>query len=157
MKIKYLLVVITASLLSFTAYAENGHAHNHDHETKTEAGPNGGKIIQSIDPHAEFFVTSDRKIQITFVDDHGESIAPAEQVVTVITGDRSAPLKMTFSKSGNVLLSDQTLPEGTSWPAVVQIKANSDAKASVEKFTLNLANCSGCNLAEYACTCEHAH
>jgi hypothetical protein len=60
-------------------------------------------------------------------------------------------------KQGGVLLSEQTLPEGTSWPAVVQIKATPDAKAVVDKFTLNLAVCPGCKLAEYACTCDHTH
>ena len=129
---------------------------NHSHEKK-EAGPNGGRLLTSIEPHAEFLVTGDRKVQITFVDDSNKPIAPAEQVVTVTTGERSAPVKMTFAKTDTALLSQQTIPEGNNFPVVVQIKPTPDAKTTVEKFTLNLSNCPDCKLAEYACICEHTH
>jgi hypothetical protein len=122
-----------------------------------KAGPNGGRVLTSVQPNAEFFVTADRKVKITFVGADGKAIAPADQVVTVTTGDRSAPVKLAFAKSGDALVSDQALPAGDDLPAVVQIKSAPDAKAVVEKFHINLAVCPGCKLAEYACTCEHAH
>lgn len=111
----------------------------------------------SCDSHAEFFVTADRKVQITFVDDHAKAIAPDDQVVTVTTGERSAPVKMTFIKTEKALLSEQTIPAGNNFPVVFQIKTKPDAKTLVEKFTLNLASCPNCNLAEYACICSHTH
>ena len=37
---------------------ENEHG-DHDHDT-VEAGPNGGRILTSVEPHAEFLVTEDR-------------------------------------------------------------------------------------------------
>jgi len=153
MKTKHILTILTTSLLVLSAHAGPGHTHG----PKREAGPNGGRVILNVDPHAEFFVTADRKVQITFLDDANQPLAPGEQVVKVTTGERSAPTKLTFVKQGGALLSEQTLPEGTSWPAVVQIKATPDAKAVVDKFTLNLAVCSGCKLAEYACICDHTH
>ena len=129
---------------------------NPSHEKKV-AGPNGGRILTTSEPHAEFFVTADRKVQITFVDDEGKAIAPAQQIVIVTTGERSAPVKMTFVKKENVLLSDQSIPAGNNFPAVVQVKTTPDAKTLVEKFTLNLSICPGCKLAEYACICAHSH
>jgi len=124
-------------------------------ETKKVAGPNGGRIIATVTPRAEFFVTADRKVQITFLDDAGKAIAPAEQVVTVTTGDRSAPKSLTFAQAGNTLLSTSALPAGNDLPAVVQIKANATAKPITAKFTLDLNKCGECKLAEYACTCAH--
>lgn len=127
------------------------------HAADKKAGPNGGRLLTNVQPAAEFLVTSDRKVKITFVGADGKIVAPAEQVVTVTTGERSAPVKLTFAKSGEALLSEQPLPAGDDLPAVVQIKATPDGKPVVEKFHLNLAVCPGCKLAEYACTCDHAH
>jgi hypothetical protein len=152
MKTKHILIVAIAILTSLAAHAGKDHSHE-----KKVAGPNGGRILTSIEPHAEFLVTADRKVQITFVDDALKPIAPAAQVVTITTGERSAPVKMTFAKTGDTLVSEQTVPEGNNFPVVVQIKTTPDAKASVEKFTLNLSNCPDCKYAEYACTCSHTH
>jgi hypothetical protein len=152
MKTTRILPIAIAILSSLTLHAGPNHSHE-----KKEAGPNGGRILTAIEPHAEFLVTADRKVQITFVDDKGKAIAPAEQVVTVTTGERSAPLKMTFTKTETTLLSEQTVPEGNNFPVVVQIKTSPDAKPIVEKFTLNLSICPDCKYAEYACICSHTH
>ena len=152
MKTTRILPLAIAVLTSLTLHAGKNHSHE-----KKEPGPNGGRILTSIEPHAEFLVTADRKVQITFVDDALKPIAPAAQVVTVTTGERSAPVKMTFAKTGDTLVSEQSVPEGNNFPVVVQIKTTPDAKASVEKFTLNLSNCPDCKYAEYACTCSHTH
>jgi hypothetical protein len=124
------------------------------HET-IQAGPNGGRLLTKIQPRAEFLLTAERKVQITFVGADGKPIAPAEQVVTVTTGNRAAPIKLSFSKTGTVLLSDAALPPGNDFPTVVQIKANPEAKAAVARFNLNTATCSGCKKPEYVCTCGH--
>ena len=152
MKTKHILPLAIAILTSLTLHAGKNHSHE-----KKEPGPNGGRILTSIEPHAEFLVTADRKVQITFVDDAFKPIAPAAQVVTVTTGERSAPVKMTFAKTGDTLVSEQSVPEGNNFPVVVQIETTPDAKASVEKFTLNLSNCPDCKYAEYACICSHTH
>jgi hypothetical protein len=154
MKPNRILALAAALLATATLHAaDDGHGHGHE---KKEAGPNGGRLITGITPHAEFFMTADRKVQITFVGEDGKAIAPTDQVVTVTTGERSAPLKMTFTRSGESLVSEQTVPEGSDFPVVVQIKSTPDAKTVVEKFTLNLSKCPECGMAEYACICAHA-
>lgn len=149
------LLTLTALALVSPTQAHDGHHHDQPAPAKKSAGPNGGRILTTISPHAELFVTPERKIQFTFLDDHGQPIAPAGQIVTVTTGDRTAPTTLHFSRQGNTLLSDIALPAGDNLPAVVQIKPTPDAKTVITKFHLNLATCSECKHAEYACTCEH--
>lgn len=124
------------------------------HENKI-AGPNGGRLLTVIEPHAEFFVTTDRKVQITFVDDQLAVTTPAQQTVIVTAGDRSKPTTLNFTRHGDVLLSDGQLPDGNNFPTVVQIKVTPDAKTTVARFNLNTITCSGCSYSEYACICDH--
>jgi hypothetical protein len=124
------------------------------HEKKT-AGPNGGRLLTVVEPHAEFFVTAERKVQITFVDDNLQPIAPTAQTVIVTAGNRSAPTTLNFARRGNVLLSEGTLPAGNDFPTVVQIKTTPEAKTTVARFNLNTIVCSECQNAEYACICDH--
>lgn len=155
MKLKSIVLPFLACL-TFGLSVVTAQAHDHSKPAaKKVAGPNGGRILSGPEPRAEFYVTADRKVQITFLDADGKPIAPAEQIVTVTAGDRSAPTKLTFAKSGNVLISDVTLPAGDEVPTVVQITPTSEAKTVTEKFNVNLSTCPGCNLAEYACTCGH--
>ncbi|MAS95040.1 MAG: hypothetical protein CMO55_17730 [Verrucomicrobiales bacterium] len=128
--------------------------HDHDHH-EAIAGPNGGKVIQEVEPHLEFFVTEDRKVQITALGEDGKAIPIAEQSVRVTGGDRSNPTRMSFEKKGDVLVSDTAFPEGNDFPVVVQIKTAPDAKTAMEKFNLNLNDCPTCDYKEYACTCDH--
>lgn len=135
--------------------AEDGHDHaSHDHGKKI-AGPNGGRVLTSVEPHLEFFVAADRKVKITPVDDEGKAVPLDGQSVTVIGGSRAKPTRMSFTKEGGSLVSDTAFPEGNELPVVVQIKAKPDAKTVIEKFTLNLSDCPTCEHKEYACTCDH--
>lgn len=157
MKIKSILLPFLATLaLSLHANAadKKPNPSTHTHE-KRDAGPNGGRLINTVHPRAEFFVTAERKIQITFLDQAGKAIAPADQIVTVTTGDRSAPKTLTFAKAGNTLLSTAALPAGNNLPAVVQIKAGPTGKTITAKFNVDLSKCGECKLAEYACICAH--
>lgn len=149
-----ILTALAVCLPVSTAEAGPGHDHGHSH-AKKESGPNGGRLLTKVEPHAEFFVTAERKVQITFLDDHGKAVAPTNQVVTAIAGDRAAPTKLTFVKAGNVLISETALPAGNDFPTVVQIKLTPEATTVVERFNLNMSNCSGCSKPEYACTCAH--
>ena len=117
--------------------------------------PNGGRIINAVEPRAEFLVTADKKVEIRFLAADGKVIAPAAQVVTVAMGDRAAPTKLAFTKDGDKLVSDKVIPEGKGLPVVLQIKTTPEAKTVTEKFTLNMADCPTCSNAEYACTCDH--
>ncbi|MEO5913908.1 MAG: hypothetical protein ABIS50_06720 [Luteolibacter sp.] len=139
MKIKIIALILAS--LTFANAAE-------------EKAPNGGRIIEAVTPHAEFLVTKDKKVEIRFLE-AGKVIAPADQVVTVTTGDRTNPTKLAFTKDGDKLVSDKAVPEGENLPVVLQIRAKEGEKALNAKFTLNLATCPECKLAEYACSCEH--
>ena len=173
-----LLALCVAATYGLSACGGDGHGHDHDgdhdhagHSHKggkgkdhdgddhdhdeIVAGPNGGRVMHDFEPHAEFFVTDDRKVQITFVDDDMKAIPPGGQEVRVIAGDRSDQTKLTFAKSGDVLLSNEVLPEGNDFPVIVQVKETADAKSVNGKFSLNLAQCPTCDYKEYACACDH--
>ncbi len=122
---------------------------------EAKAGPNGGKVLQEVEPHLEFFVTKDRKVQITALDKDGKATPVGEQSVKITGGDRSKPTRMTLSKEGDVLVSDVAFPEGNDFPVVVQIRATPEAKPVIAKFNLNMNDCPTCKYAEYACTCDH--
>jgi hypothetical protein len=153
MKTTLLTLAIAALGLAFTVNADEKEKHDHNHETK--AGPTGGKLITEVEPHVEFFVNKANKVEIRFIDDDMKVVAPGEQVISVTLGDRSAPTKLSFTKEGNMLISDTAIPEGENLPTVVQIKTTPDAKAVTEKFNLNLEQCPTCKNKEYACTCAH--
>lgn len=148
---KTLLIAATA-FLTIIGGAIAGAGHDHGEK---KAGPNGGRLLTTVEPQAEFLVTPDRKVKISFIGKDGKVIPATDQVVTVTSGERSAPVKLTFAKEGDVLVSDVAIPEGNMLPTIVQIKSTPDAKAEIVKFNLNMANCSGCQKAEYACTCSH--
>ncbi len=145
MKTKIALIAAFITSLTFATAAEKIKA------------PNGGRIIATVTPHAEFLVTAEKKLEIRFLDDAGKVVAPTGQTVTVTMGDRSAPTKLTFTKDGDKLVSDKVIPEGTELPTVIQIKTTPDAKSVTTKFNLNLSTCPTCSNAEYACSCEHGH
>lgn len=126
------------------------HAHDHD-----IVGPNGGRVLHEVDPHLEFFVTDDRKVQITAVDGEGKAISLEKQTVRVTGGSRTNPTRMTFEKKGDSLISTVAFPKGNNFPVVVQIKPKPDAKTVMEKFNLNLDDCPTCDYLEYACVCDH--
>ena len=150
MKMKSLLTVAALALgLSFTALAEDKHEHD------AKAGPTGGKLITAVEPHVEFFVNKEKKVEIRFVDDANKVVAPGAQVITVTLGERSKPTKLTFTKDGNKLVSDKTVPEGNDYPTVVQIKTDAKAKPVNARFNLNMTKCPSCTNPEYACTCDH--
>ncbi|HEX2852005.1 MAG TPA: hypothetical protein VHO24_02115 [Opitutaceae bacterium] len=159
MKSKNLIhLVLSACAVSFTATAHENEKrpvpNEHRHEKKI-AGPNGGRILTGLEPRAEFFVTATRKVQITFLDKDGKAVAPAAQVVTVTAGNRAAPTTLTFSKSGNVLLSNAALPAGNEIPTVVQIQPAAGSETTTHKFNTDLSKCGECKNAEYACVCGH--
>lgn len=159
---KTLIAVALCGFAPTTLLAEDKkHKHDHkehaghDHKEHAVKGPNNGRMIMKVEPHAEFFVTKDRKVQITFVNDDGKKVPVGKQKVTIICGDRSNPTKLKMEKKNGVLISTNTLPAGNDYPTVVSIKVTPDAKTMREKFNLNMSNCPTCDFKEYNCTCDH--
>ncbi|MGJ8697317.1 MAG: hypothetical protein ACSHYF_13450 [Verrucomicrobiaceae bacterium] len=149
-------IALLGLLLSPSAFAEE---KDHDHEAHEEhahqiKAPNGGRIIHDVEPHAEFFITKDRKVQITFVDDDGKGIA-SDQTVKAIGGERAKPTKFTFAKTPTGFLSNEKLPEGNLVPIVLTFSHDGANKRI--KFNVNMADCPTCDHLEYACTCDHDH
>ncbi|MGB0372130.1 MAG: hypothetical protein ACPGN3_12420 [Opitutales bacterium] len=138
--------------------AHDDHEHNehagHDHHEK-QVGPNGGRLITSIEPHLEFFVTEQGFVQITFLNELNKPIARKEQIVSLIGGDRQEPFRLTFKAKEKSLISTETLPKGNNLPIILSIKLDENSKTVRERFNLNLSECPTCDYKEYACTCEH--
>ena len=161
MKINQHLAVLTLGLsflcgaLTTPAQADEGHDHTQHEQSEKKAGPNGGRLITVVEPRAEFFLTADRFAQISFVDDHGEVVAPQGQVVSLIGGDRSDPVRLSFTLVDGVLRSTSPLPDKPNMPIVLSIKPTADAKTVREKFYLDESECGGCDYQEYACICGH--
>jgi ABC-type Zn2+ transport system substrate-binding protein/surface adhesin len=132
-------------------------AEKHDHDHSIKAGPTGGRLLTDVEPHVEFFVTKEKKVEIRFIDDANKVLAPDEQVITVTLGDRANPTKLTFTKDGDKLVSNAMVPDGNDYPTVVSIKTDAKAKTVNAKFNLNMTKCPTCPNAEYACTCDHDH
>jgi len=134
--------------------ADDKAGHGHSHEKKI-AGPNGGRVITSVKPRLEFFLTKERKVKITAVDDHNKPIALTGQSVKVSGGSRFLPTRLKFEKEKGALISSNAFPKGKKLPVVVQIKTSPDSKTVTAKFYLDLSTCPECKHVEYACICDH--
>jgi len=140
--------------------ADEGNSHKGDHDSNSsqfvkEPGPSGGRIVEGDGFKLEFFVTDDRKVQISFLNDQGDVVSPQNQNVSFVGGDRSNPTRLQFDKSGKVLLSQSTLPDLKNMPAILNVKVSQGAKAVRERFNINMSTCPECSLHEYACICGH--
>ena len=122
---------------------------------ETKVGPTNGRLLTSAEPHVEFLVNAEKKVELRFVDKGGKIVPPGEQEITVLLGERSKPTKLTFSKEEDKLVSDKEIPEGNNYPTVVQIREKAGAKPVNERFNLNQTVCSGCSNPEYSCKCGH--
>lgn len=119
-------------------------------------GPNKGRVITRLEPHAELFVTAERQVRLTFVDDHGKPVAiPAGLSANLVTGDRSAPVTLAFAADGGSLLSTSALPGGQNLPVVLRVTPSAGASVVTVRLQLNLATCGECDRPEYACACAH--
>lgn len=151
-------VIISMIGLIFTpmAFAEPHNHKGNNHGTHKQ-GPNHGKLITDVEPHLEFFLTKDRKVQLTFVDDHNKVVARPDAGFSMICGDRAKPTKLTFEKTLTGYISKEKLPDGKNIPTVLRVKSSKDGKTETIRFNINLNDCPGCEFLEYACTCDHDH
>lgn len=151
------ITALIALILASVVVADDKKKHDHDHDHGVVAGPTGGRLITKVEPHAEFFVNKNNRIEIRFFDHDNELVVPGEQVVSVVMGERSAPTKLAFAKEGDKLVSDKAIPEGNRLPTVVQITPKAGGKPVLERFNLDLTQCPTCDFREYACICDHHH
>jgi hypothetical protein len=144
-KLKLTTTLILTLIASPLAFADGDHKHDehHEHEENITKGPNGGHVIESKAGFSiEVTVDKERKASIVFIDKENKVVALAEQCISGIAGERSAPTKLAFTKGkdadANVLISDKALPPGAHVPVILMIKTTPDARAVTERFELHL-------------------
>lgn len=147
------LKLLTALALTVPAFAAE---KEHSHDKKAE-GPNGGRVLTAVEPHLEFLVTKDRKVEIIALSKDLKPAKMSGQVISVTAGDRSKPTKLDLKEDGDKLVSSNALPEGNGFPVSVSIKPGASGKAVYEKFNLDMSKCPECKNPEYACICAHSH
>lgn len=135
--------------------AGEGHEHGGEHAGEHAGGPKGGRLLENVEPHAEFFVEKDRTATITFYDDAMKPVAVADQTASITLDTNGNKTKLEFEKKGDVLVTNGKLPEGETHNVVLQLKQNAEAKPSNFRFTIDGNTCGECKRAEYACICAH--
>ena len=135
-----LVVLVTASL---TAAGE-----------KPAAGPKGGRLLGAEYPVAEFFVTTDRRVEVTFYDAALQPVDPGTRVVAVTAEPASGRTVLEFARTAHGFVAQTPLPGGEPYRIVVQVRADPGARPQNYRLDLNLEPCGGCQRAEYACTCD---
>ncbi|HEY0862518.1 MAG TPA: hypothetical protein VGD97_00295 [Lacunisphaera sp.] len=143
MKTKSLL--LTIAVLAGTALL---------HADKVAGGPKGGRLLESTPLKAEFFVTADRKVEITFYDAGLKPAAPGAQTVAVTAEPAAGRTPLELAPTATGFVSQGTLPAGEPYRVVVQVRTAPAAKPQNFRLDLNLATCGECQRAEYACICE---
>ncbi len=121
---------------------------------KIVGGPKGGRLLEADGQKAEFFVTADRKVEITFYDAVLKPVAPGEQVVAVTAEPAAGRVKLDLEKTDTGYLSKTALPAGDPYRVVVQMRTKADAKPQNFRVDFNMETCGECKRAEYACTCS---
>ena len=148
-----LIQIMKLKLLLFTAAALVGAVSSLAAD-KIVGGPKGGRLLEADGQRAEFFVTPDRKVEITFYDAALKPVAPGDQVVTVTAEPKAGRAKLDLEKTSTGYISKAALPEGDPYRVVVQLRAKADAKPQNFRVDFNLETCGECKRAEYACTCD---
>jgi hypothetical protein len=156
-KLIVLLLALVAPAFAAGDHGADGHSHG---PAKKLVGPNQGRVLTQLEPHAELFVTAERKVRLTFVDEAGTPVpVPAGLRATLITGERSAPVTLTFGADGEgaagSLLTTAALPEGKRFPVVLRVKPSAEAEVVTVRVHLDLSTCRECSKPEYACACAH--
>ncbi len=142
MKTKTLLIAFVLAVT--TAFASE----------KTAAGPKGGRMLVADSLRAEFFVTAERRVEISFYDDAGKSVPPGTAAVTVTAETAGGRVALPLAPKDAALVSSDPLPPGEPYRVVVQLRAAPGARPANFRIELNLHECGECQHAEYACTCE---
>ena len=144
---KTLIVTLLAGLglLNLTSAAEK------------QAGPKGGKLYPLKDGFIEFFVGPDRKVEVLVYDSDQKPAAVGDRELTITAGSRENPEKLAVEKTDKTFVTTNALPKGDGYPIILQLRDNANSKPQTFRISYLEEICSGCNLPEYACTCDHAH
>lgn len=123
---------------------------------KITGGPKGGRLLEVGSQKAEFFVTKDRKAEVTFYDAGLKPATLGDQVVAITAEPKGGRKTLEMEKTANGYISKTALPESPEpYRVVVQLREKADASPKNYRVDLNLEKCGECKRAEYACTCGH--
>ena len=124
------------------------------HAETLEPGPNGGKLLGTAPDQAELLISPEGIVTITFLDAEKKPAAPGTRTATVFAQLDSGRKEIALESKGNALVSTEALPKPEGYILVVQTRSAPDAKPSNTRAKYEMHVCGGCNLSEYACTCE---
>src|SRR5687768_13381732 len=111
-------------------------------DAKVQAGPKGGRLLDTDAPRPEFFVEKDRKISLTFYNADKKPVAITEQTATATAETKTGRVKLEYEKKDEALVSKTALPEGEGYTISVQLKATADGKTKDLRIPLLLHECS---------------
>lgn len=145
MKIKSLLIAVAALCSGVSLVAAE----------KIVGGPKGGRLLEVGSQKAEFFMTKDRKAEVIFYDASLEPTQPGAHVVAITAEPKSGRTPIELEKTETGFISKAALSEAAEpYRVVVQLREKAGAAPKNYRIDLDLANCGGCDRAEYACTCH---
>lgn len=137
---------LTTLILALTSTFAFGHAD-------IELGPNGGRILEfSKDEtmHGEVTV-KDGKFHVALLDKEMKPVALTDQKLTVTSGDRNNPEKLTVEKQGDQFVAP-TVKDGQ-W-VIFQFRPTPNAKPVTARFQYDTSTCGECKKAEWLCACS---
>jgi hypothetical protein len=140
------LLIITLGLCHMTAVSNAAEA------TKQKA-PHQGRLMEAEKLHVEFLVDADKKAKVYLYDEKLQPVAPSNETVTLIVQGKAEKSKIELTKSADSFVSEKPIPLSEGAKAILSVKKGE--KTQNLRFDLDLGNCEGCKLPEYACTCEH--
>jgi len=142
--LRHLLFVSLALLLPAAALS-----------AKPIPGPKGGRIVTTAAPHIELFVSPDHTAVVSFYDAELKPVAPGAQLVTAVAEAPSGKVTLAFAAKDGALVSTAPLPEGEGYRIVLQVRDDAQARPKNYRVEFHAEKCGSCQLAEYACVCEH--
>lgn len=117
-------------------------------------GPKGGKLLEGTSPVAEFFVNTERKIEIAFYDESLNPVSVGQQTARMMIDAPDGKVVLEMEKHGDLLMSTASLPAGDGYLIVVQLRNSPDERPRNFRIAHHSDICAGCDRAEYACTCD---
>lgn len=155
-----LLAVVALSACKKDEHAGHNHGPGEGHGAKPKAakplaGPKGGKLLENTAPRAEFVIGADRRVTVSFYDAQLKPVPASGQVVAVSAEPKSGKVTLTMEAKDGAFASKEPLPDGEGYNLIVQVKATAEATPQNFRLVLDLHECGGCKLKEYACICDH--